>query len=457
MTGLYDPISEPPFPAQNAPAKIPAQNTGRIDGVPGHESPAYPLHHIHAASFPARHVLFATGNLRDHAYLIDRGEVVLQDASGVTLCRLGPGEIFGEMALIEGGNRTATAITATEAEIFIIPRNVLQERVQGLDPVLSLLIGLLVERYRATRVLMPESIRQDAPSLDEKADALRGNGALPDWTGISNVRGQSDAALKELKLDKELRRGLERAEFIPVLQPILRMPDRQLVGFEALIRWYHPQQGLLYPDHFIPVAERTGVVQLLDRMMVEKACRLIPEFLSEIPDLPNDFFISVNLSGINFETLDVVQAVRDATAATGVHPRHLKLEITESALITDPARAAEILQGLRALGVTIALDDFGTGYSSLGYLHQFPLDSLKIDRSFVRRIHDSPKSLEIVSAIIALARNFKLGVIVEGIETEADAAVIDRLGCDMAQGYLFGKPMSSDDAKVLAKRGRIRI
>src|SRR5690606_15228986 len=134
-------------------------------------------------------------------------------------------------------------------------------------------------------------------------------------------------------------------------------------------------------------------------------------------------------------------------------PQHLKLEITESALIGDPARAVEILNGLRALGVTIALDDFGTGYSSLGYLHRFPLDSLKIDRSFVNRIHESPKSLEIVSAMVALARNFNGGVIAEGIETEDDAAVINELGCDMAQGYLFGKPMSSDDAKAYAKRG----
>ena len=432
----------------------PLQILERVAENASETSAPVPDHRIHSRSYPADHVLFSIGDRRDNAYLIDQGEVILKNAAGEDVCRLGPGDFFGEMALIEGGQRSATAVTSALSDVFVIPRSALKDRIRGLDPVLSLLIGFLIERYRSARAYMPESIRQEqaarlAQTVNGHDEAAQ---ALPDdLASLSNIHSQRDAALKELKLEQDVRRGLQRAEFIPVLQPVLALPARRVVGFEALIRWYHPEKGLIFPDHFIPVAERTGVVQLLDKMMMQKACRLIPEFLRNAPHLPDDFFISVNLSGTNFETLDVIHDVREALVESDVDPRHLKLEITESALISDPKRAEQILHGLRALGVTIALDDFGTGYSSLGYLHKFPLDSLKIDRGFIRAIHDSPKSLEIVSAIVGLARNFKLGVIAEGIETEQDAAVIISLGCEMAQGYLFGKPMSSDDAQLFIR------
>ncbi len=405
---------------------------------------------IHAKTYAADHVLFSAGDDRDNAYLIDQGEVIIKDAADQEICRLGPGDFFGEMALIEGGQRSATAVTSVLTDVFVIPRAALKDRVRGLDPILTLLIGFLIERYRSAHISLPESIQQEqAGRLSQTLNGHDDKTSLlsDDLTSLSNIHHQRAAALTELKLEQDVRRGLQRAEFIPVLQPILSLPDRRVVGFEALIRWYHPEKGLIFPDNFIPVAERTGVVQLLDKMMMQKACRLIPEFLRNAPRLPDDFFISVNLSGTNFETLDVIHDVREALIESDVDPRHLKLEITESALISDPKRAEQVLHGLRALGVTIALDDFGTGYSSLGYLHKFPIDSLKIDRSFVRAIHDSSKSLEIVNAIVGLARNFKLGIIAEGIETEQDAAVIGSLGCEMAQGYLFGKPMSSDDAQ----------
>ena len=376
---------------------------------------------IHSRSFPAGHVLFAPGAERDNAYLIDSGTVELFDADGSVLCTLEAGELFGEMALIDPGARTAGARVVALADIFVIPRGVLQNKMAGMDPVLSLLIGILVDRYRHSRIAQPESV----PGLS------------PDRNG------QKDAALKELRITQDIRHGLERGEFIPVLQPILSLPDRTVVGFEILVRWNHPERGLLTPNHFIPAAERSGVIQGLDKAMLRQACALLPRFLK---DAPEDFFISVNLSGINFETLDVIQSVREALIGGDAAPRHIKLEITESALIADPDRAEQVLKGLKALGVGIALDDFGTGYSSLGYLHRFPIDALKIDRSFVSQLQDHPRSLDIIRAIVALARNFHLGIVAEGIETEQDAAAIIALGVDMGQGYLFGKPMSVEDA-----------
>jgi len=217
-----------------------------------------------------------------------------------------------------------------------------------------------------------------------------------------------------------------------------------VTGFEALIRWQHPDQGLVFPDDFIPVAERTGVIQHLDRMMLEKACEILP-VLHAIKGAEN-VFISVNLSGINFETVDIVNVVRRTITDSGVDPGHIKLEITESALIGDPDQAEKVLQGLKALGMTISLDDFGTGYSSLGYLHKFSIDDLKIDRTFVMQLHDSKRSLDIVRAIVALAKNFKLNIVAEGIEREEDIITLKSLQCDMGQGYLFSKPIPVNDA-----------
>ncbi len=381
---------------------------------------------IHSRSFAAGHVLFAPGDERDNAYLIDSGTVELFDADGAVLCALGPGEIFGEMALMDTGARTAGARVAALADIFVIPRSVLKNKMAGMDPVLSLLIGILIDRYRHSRIAQPESV-----------------------SSLSDRDGQKDAALKELRITQDIRRGLERDEFIPVLQPILSLPDRTVAGFEILVRWNHPERGLLTPNHFIPAAERSGIIQDLDNVMLRRACALLPQFLNGAAD---DFFISVNLSGINFETLDVIQNVRAALIEGESNPRHIKLEITESALIADPDRAEQVLKGLKALGVGIALDDFGTGYSSLGYLHRFPIDALKIDRSFVSQLQDHPRSLDIIRAIVALARNFHLGVVAEGIETEQDSAAINALGVDMGQGYLFGRPMAVEDA--LAFLGR---
>lgn len=393
---------------------------------------------IRAVTYVADHVLFSVGDPRKEAYLIDSGEVRLLSADGEVLCTLGPGEIFGEMALVDRGGRTATAVTAALTDLFVIPRSALQERIRGMDPILSFLIGLLVERYRASRIQMPESLHLDMQDGD--------------GSGLSNIRAQKSGVLKELKLEQELRAGMERDEFIPVLQPIMKLPERRIIGFEALIRWKHPEKGMVFPDTFIPVAERTGVIQMMDKMMMQRACALIPTLLQDVAGQVPDFFISVNLSGINFETLDVIQGVREALIESDVDPHHLKLEITESALIADPERAEQVLHSLRALGVTIALDDFGTGYSSLGYLHKFPIDSLKIDRSFISQIEQDPKGIDIVSAIIGLAKNFKLGVVAEGIETEKDVQILNELGCDMGQGYLFGKPMSIEDAREFIRK-----
>lgn len=410
-------------------------------------------HHV----FPKGTMLFDRGEERHCAYLVDYGQIEIygndedDDGPDKLLCTLGPGEIFGEMALIDNAPRSARAITASEAEIFVVPRQALQSRVESLDPIISLLISLLIERYRFTRINLPESIKQN--EADELIKKIGGTPSTAKSDGVMRLHDMNEQkanALKEIKLEQELRTGLENDQFYPVLQPILSLPDQKIAGFEALIRWQHPDKGLVSPVEFIPVAERTGMVQQLDKLMLEKACDVTTDMneilYEETGKLDNPLFISVNLSGINFETLDIVDTVRKSLIRTGIDPNWLKLEITESALIDDPDHAEKVLKGLKILGLKVALDDFGTGYSSLGYLHRFPIDLLKIDRSFIAQIHDGHKSMDIVRAIIGLAKNFKFEVVAEGIEQEQDIVALNSLACDLGQGFYFGRPMSIEDA-----------
>lgn len=401
--------------------------------------------------FPQGTVLFRRGEARQCAYLIDKGsvDIIGNDDGGEDrlLCHIGAGEIFGEMALVDDAPRTATAITQTECEIFIIPRSALQNRLQGLDPVVMLLISLLIERYRLTRIHLPESLRQDKDN-DRFIDKLQRHRPLaPGHLKIHDVSTQKESALRALKLEQELRRGLERREFIPYLQPIIDLETGRVTGYETLIRWQHPEKGLVFPDQFIPVAEQVNVVQQLDRLMLEKTCEIFP-LLDAMGR--SDIFISVNMSGMNFNTQNIVQSIRDTVKGYGVNPRRIRLEVTESALIDDPEHAEDVLHNLKEAGFGIALDDFGTGYSSLGYLHRFTIDAIKIDRSFVARLHENDKSLEIVKALIHLAKIFHLGTVAEGVEREGDIAVLRDMGCTLGQGYFFSKPLPVSDALAYA-------
>ncbi len=411
------------------------------------------------AHFAAGETIFEKGAPRDSAFIIDQGEVRILDPAAAgekDLCLLGAGEIFGEMALVDEGPRTATARAAKDTDVFVISRAALDARMQGLDPLINLLISLLVERYRTARVHLPESIKADENG--DLAQKIARHGHVPEHEiRIPDMERRKEDALRELKLEQEIRHALERGEFVPYLQPILELPSLRINGFEALIRWNHPERGVVAPAAFVPVAERTGLIQLIDRMMLEKACRVIPDLneallQSGVADGRNPVFVSVNLSGINFGAADVVGVTREVLEKCGIDPRMIRLEITESALVRDPAHAEAMLKGLRALGLNIALDDFGTGYSSLGYLHRFPIDTIKIDRSFVCDLHTNSRSMDIVRAIVGLARNFKMTVVAEGIERDEELMALAGIGCDMGQGYLFGRPMDIETALDFARR-----
>lgn len=246
-------------------------------------------------------------------------------------------------------------------------------------------------------------------------------------------------AMGQLQVETDLRRALQREEFRIFYQPIVSTESRQVRGFEALVRWEHPEQGLLSPIRFMQVAEETGLVIPIDQWVLRQACTQLHEWQQEFPMNPL-LSISVNLSGKQFAHPDLCDKVRTILDETGVIPLSVKLEITESSLVENPDAAAQILRQLKDLGVRISLDDFGTGYSSLSYLHRFPIDVLKIDRSFVNRMSVS-KNSEIVRTIITLAINLGMEVIAEGVETEEQVSQLTSMRCDYVQGYLFSQPM----------------
>jgi diguanylate cyclase (GGDEF)-like protein len=247
-------------------------------------------------------------------------------------------------------------------------------------------------------------------------------------------------ARRRLRLENELRQALQNGEFILHCQPIVSVGDQAVTGFEALVRWQPPGHDLVYPDKFIRIAEETGLIVPLGLWVLQEACRTTRQWQRAFPR-SQLLTISVNLSARQFIQPDLVGQVREILEETGIDPGTVRLEVTESVTMGNAERAIGILLQLKGLGIQLSLDDFGTGYSSLSYLQRFPLDILKIDRSFVSAMCRSPESLQIVGTIISLARNLNMLVVAEGAEMEAEVSYLTALRCDYIQGYFFSKPI----------------
>jgi diguanylate cyclase (GGDEF)-like protein len=244
-------------------------------------------------------------------------------------------------------------------------------------------------------------------------------------------------ALRLLELEGDLRRALTRAQFEPWFQPIIRLDDGRVVGYEALLRWRHPQRGLLLPGEFLAVAEDNGLVESIDWQMFESACRLGRSLIQG-----SERFLSVNVSAQHFRSPQLAEKLIDLLVTSGIDARQLRLEVTEGTLLENPADVRSTLLALREAGIEIALDDFGTGYSSLSYLHQFPLNALKIDRSFIAALDVQPEGsgTAVVRAVLTLAQALNLQVVAEGVETEQQRRILCDLGCEFGQGFLFARP-----------------
>ncbi|MFL6717899.1 MAG: putative bifunctional diguanylate cyclase/phosphodiesterase [Burkholderiaceae bacterium] len=292
----------------------------------------------------------------------------------------------------------------------------------------------------------------DANTLIERADLAmfqakeRGRGNYQFYTADMN-----DRALERLRIDNALRTALERGELLLHYQPQLDLSSGRVVGMEALLRWRHPDMGMVLPDRFIAVAEETGLIVPIGDWVLRTACRRV----RALHDAGfEQMRVAVNLSARQFGHSELLASIEAALAEAGIAPRFLEIELTESLIMKDVDQAIHILNDLKRLGVTLSIDDFGTGYSSLAYLKRFPLDILKIDRSFVADVSDDPDDAAIVASIISLAHNLRLKVIAEGVETGEQLAYLRRQGCDQMQGYYFSRPVEFDAVLALMASGR---
>jgi diguanylate cyclase (GGDEF)-like protein len=288
----------------------------------------------------------------------------------------------------------------------------------------------------------PEDILRDADTAMYRAKQ-RGKARYEMFDQAMHAR-----AMDRLGLERDMRRAVERRELFLQYQPIVSLSNGALRGFEALVRWRHPERGVIPPAKFIPIAEETGMIIPIGKWVLGEACRQMSRW-QKLSSLDAPLPISVNLSGRQFLQPDLLEQVEEVLRETGLAPRSLKLEITETVVMENIETATQTLERLRSLGVELSIDDFGTGYSSLSYLQRFPVSTLKIDRSFVSRMAESDGTAEIVRTITKLAQTLGMDVVAEGVETEGQRAQLSDFECEYGQGYYFSRPLDGESAEAL--------
>jgi EAL domain-containing protein (putative c-di-GMP-specific phosphodiesterase class I)/CRP-like cAMP-binding protein len=390
--------------------------------------------------FPAGTEIFRSGDLGNCAYIIDEGEGEIGiplNAHQTIHNRLGPGELFGEMALIDDHKRIGSARALSDTVMRVITSNQILDRLHHSDEVIAFILRITLMRYRHLLQQMrraEDSTTEVNPAKDELA--------MPD----------SRDAVAKLELENELREGLDKGELRLHFQPLVALSDQRLAGFEALLRWEKPGSGLMPPGVFIPLAEETGLIVLICRWVLGEAAGFLARFqeASGRTALGDDrLTVSVNVTKDQIDDSETMQILDRMASEHGITPEQIKLELTEGVLMNDYARTRGWISDLKRRRIKISIDDFGTGYSSLGYLHQFEVDEVKIDRSFVIEMLTQPRGMEIVRAVIGLARGLGLKTVAEGIENQEQAMVLRAAGCDYGQGYYFARPLA--EAEILPR------
>jgi len=370
--------------------------------------------------------------------MVSRPAATGQHDADTTLARLGGDEFT---ILIEDIGNPSDAVRVAERIQETLAKPV---QLDGQEVFTTASIGIAVSgpAHRAG-----EDVVRDADLAMYRAKASGG-----DQCAICDAT-MHHRAVERLRLESDLRHAVERQEFTLHYQPIVAFRDRRVVGFEALVRWQHPERGLLLPAAFLPVAEETSLITRIDEWVLKEACGHARQWERLFPG-DSSLSVSVNISGLGFGRPDLARQVAKTLADTGLDPRLLRMEITEGVAMADAERTRTILMELRALGVCVSLDDFGTGYSSLSYLQRFPVDTLKIDRSFVHGLGHSEECREIIQTIVNLARTLRLDAVAEGAETAEQVRHLESLECRCGQGFFFHKPMPFEDVvrTVLGER-----
>lgn len=388
--------------------------------------------------------LLREGERGDCAYIIEQGNVEILLAKGGQLVQIGtrgPGSLVGEMAIIDDKPRVATVRALDDCEVLEISRDDFTRRVETADPIVRMVMRVILTRYRD--VLNRSEFPPKMP--------LPGSLAAED---IERSDESHEVAVNSIKIFNELKFALDQNQLTLFYQPIIDIQHMKIAGFEALMRWKHPEKGMISPGIFIPVAEESDLIVGMSKWALDTACETVGQLQKAANPATagtDPLFISVNFSVKDFSDGDFSGHVEKTLKKRGTEARHIHLEITESLLMEKPEAAKDALEKCRAMGMHVSIDDFGSGYSSLGYLHYFPINTLKIDQSFIRSMLTQEASYILVKAIIGLAKNLKMKVIAEGVETKEEAVSVRSLGCELCQGFWFAKPLPLEEAKAFVK------
>ena len=355
------------------------------------------------------------------------------------LARLG-GDEFAVLLANVGDKQRSIAIASTIQQSLSAPIEIGEHSI-----LVSISIGIATPEEN-TQADNPYSLLESLHNAEIAMHQAKAKGKACNKIFQSSLYREN---LEKSRAEDDLRWAIEQQQFILHYQPLVQLIDRTLVGFEALIRWNHPTRGLVPPCEFIPLAESTGLITPMGWWVLRSACLQMVEWQQKFD--AKDIFISVNITGKQISQPYAGDIIAQILTETGLNPRCLKLEITESEIIENIALVLPIVEKLKNLGVQLSMDDFGTGYSSLSYLHCLPVDTLKIDRSFIQRMESDRHQLELVKTIIKLAEVFELDLVAEGIETQTQCAELIKLQCKYGQGFLFSKPVSSQEAETLLR------
>lgn len=369
--------------------------------------------------------LFREGDPPTSAFLIEEGAIEVRamrmgdPQHAMVLARLGPGELLGEMSVVDQSKRTATAVALVDSVLLVIDSEQIKDRLADADPIVRMLLDGQMKRYRS----MLSLLRGNEPG-DHLAVPAR-----DDEHGLSKFR-----------LESHLRDALQRHKLEVRYQPILEIATNRVVGYEALVRWHHPTRGPVSPDEFIKLAEETSLIMPVGEYVFDEACAALESLRAD--PMP---FVAVNVSARQLASPGLIQRVVERRDALALPPGCIKVEITESQSL-DYLQVAEVIAHCHANHIAVSLDDFGTGYSHLTHLHQLDFDVIKIDQAFVRDMFESERAMSIVRAIVSLGHAIHADLVVEGVESQEQLALLRHMGCRYAQGYLIGKPETLEAA-----------
>ena len=382
--------------------------------------------------FQGQEMVFAWGDPGESAYVIEEGCVEVLAGQGENQKRialLSEGAMFGEVALLDRQARTASVRTLTPTRLIRIDRSHVEELLLRSDPVIQYLLRLLLARFRTSH-----DLRVGQPTTATQT-ALRGVTSGGDDLHL--------AAVRTLSLAQDLANAVDENQLELQYQPLLALDGLVVTGYEALIRWHHPNLGLINPAEFIPLAEKTGLIHRIGQWVLHRAvsdwAELRPYCRDDAQYRP---YVSINLSAPELASGTIVESIRDRLNQYRMEPAELRIELTETVIIQNMEAVSRSVHQLRELGTGVALDDFGTGYAGLDYLQRLPFTCLKIDRAFVQQIHSSESSVHIIRAALELARSMGLSTIAEGIEDAATGERLASMGCSHAQGYYYARPMA---------------